>query len=152
MAALVLEDGGSETAAAAALLHDAAEDQGGEETLALIERHCGRAVADVVRECSDAIVEVQTNKAPWRERKQAFLAQLGSKSNDALLVIAADKLHNLQATLTDLATDGPVVWHRFKTGEEGFMWYHREMLTELDRLLPGSRSVAVLHITMERLG
>lgn len=150
VAALVLEDGGSEAAAAGALLHDAAEDQGGEATLSLIEQRCGRAVAQIVRECSDAIVAERSTKAPWKERKQEFIDQLKKKSDDSLLVIAADKLHNLQATLIDLQVTGPGVWSRFKTGEEGFHWYHREMLAELDRLIPTSRSVAALHLIMDQ--
>jgi (p)ppGpp synthase/HD superfamily hydrolase len=45
VAGLVIEAGGSETQAVAALLHDAAEDQGGEKTLAEIRSRFGSEVA-----------------------------------------------------------------------------------------------------------
>ena len=61
VAALVLEDGGSEEEAIAALLHDAAEDQGGEEILAEIQGKFGEKVSQIVRECSDTLISVITS-------------------------------------------------------------------------------------------
>jgi (p)ppGpp synthase/HD superfamily hydrolase len=49
----VLEAGGDEDLAIAALLHDAVEDQGGQRTLQTIRRMFGDRVATVVMECSD---------------------------------------------------------------------------------------------------
>jgi (p)ppGpp synthase/HD superfamily hydrolase len=46
---LVIEDGGSEDEAIAALLHDAVEDQGGEPMLAQIRERFGEEVAAIVR-------------------------------------------------------------------------------------------------------
>ena len=131
VAALVAEDLGGEDAVLAGLLHDAAEDQGGERTLRLIEERLGSEVASIVEECSDSVLERGQQKAPWRERKLAAVQGVAEKSPDALLVIAADKLHNTRATLTDVLLFGDVVWGRFKTGKEGFLWYHREMLAAL---------------------
>src|SRR6516225_3649084 len=48
VAATVLEYGGSEEMAIAGLLHDAAEDQGGEPRLADIRNRFGDRVADIV--------------------------------------------------------------------------------------------------------
>jgi (p)ppGpp synthase/HD superfamily hydrolase len=67
VAGYVIEAGGTETEAIAALLHDTAEDQGGEETLAEIRQKFGADVASVVAECSDTF---ETPKPPWRERKE----------------------------------------------------------------------------------
>ena len=53
VAGLVIEADGTETQAIAALLHDAAEDQGGKETLAEIREKFGADVATIVDECSD---------------------------------------------------------------------------------------------------
>ena len=66
VAGFVIEADGTETQAIAALLHDAAEDQGGEETLAEIREQFGDEVASIVAECSDTF---ETPKPPWRERK-----------------------------------------------------------------------------------
>lgn len=150
VAGLVLEDGGSPGVAAAALLHDAGEDQGGRPTLAMIERLLGADVAAIVEECSDSLTDAEDEKPPWLERKQAAIAALAHKSPEALLVTAADKLHNARATLADL-TAGEDVWTRFKTGRPGFMWYHREMLAGLRRRLPDSRSVAGLAAVLDEI-
>ena len=48
VSALVLDHGGDETQAVAGLLHDAAEDHGGRERLADIDRRFGSPVADIV--------------------------------------------------------------------------------------------------------
>lgn len=151
VAALVAEDGGSEDEVLAGLLHDAAEDQGGEATLHRIGRELGLEVADIVRECSDSLVTDNRAKAPWRERKDEALRLLETRSEGALRVIAADKLHNTRATAADLAIAGPSTWERFKTGREGFVWYHEQMATRLGQLLPGSRSVALLEVEIAAL-
>jgi (p)ppGpp synthase/HD superfamily hydrolase len=57
VSALVLEHGGDEGQAIAGLLHDAAEDQGGEATLREIERRYGNDVARIVADCTDAWTE-----------------------------------------------------------------------------------------------
>ena len=69
--AIVLESGGDEETAIAALLHDAVEDQGGQPTLDRIRREFGERVARIVHECSDADGEP---KPPWRFRKEQYLA------------------------------------------------------------------------------
>ena len=71
VSALVLEAGGDEDLAIAALLHDVVEDQGGPPTLQTIRRMFGDRVANVVMECSDTDREP---KPPWRERKERYLA------------------------------------------------------------------------------
>ena len=152
VSALVLEDGGGEDQAIAALLHDAAEDQGGEETLELIAELFGSRVASIVRDCSDSLTADPEEKAPWVDRKQASLDKLGSVNQDALLVIAADKLHNLRSTVADLRTVGDEVWSRFKTGRDGFLWYHQEMLDRLGTLMADSRSVTEMRSLMMELG
>src|SRR3954447_17973789 len=63
---LVLEQGGTEDEAIAALLHDAVEDQGGKPVLMEIRRAFGETVVDIVEGCSDTDVLPQP---PWRERK-----------------------------------------------------------------------------------
>lgn len=89
----------------AGLLHDAVEDCGGVPVLADIRRRFGDRVADIVEHCTDAMPAPGEAKAPWAERKQAYLALLEHKDDyRALLVTAADKLHNTRAILTDLRT------------------------------------------------
>jgi (p)ppGpp synthase/HD superfamily hydrolase len=82
---LVIEHGGTEDQAIAALLHDAAEDQGGEPRLNEIRALYGAPVADI----TDAWTEP---KPPWRPRKEAYLAALASKPSASLLVSLAEQL------------------------------------------------------------
>lgn len=151
VAALVAEDRGGTDAVCAALLHDSAEDQGGEAALAEIDRRVGPRVAGLVRQCSDAVPEPGSEKQPWRVRKEAMLGRLPDLDRDALLVIAADKLHNLRAALTDEQLTGPEVWSRFKTGRDGFRWYHHEMARVLTQLVSDSRSVQLLAREVQQL-
>ena len=60
-----------EDLAIAALLHDVAEDAGGEQALNEISALFGERVAEIVDHCSDAKPEPGQSKAPWRERKEA---------------------------------------------------------------------------------
>ncbi len=91
--ALVLENGGDEDQAIAALLHDAVEDQGGLPTLVMIERLFRPRVAAIVRECSDSESPSSDHKLPWHRRKHAYLDHVQQASPDALLIAAAE-LHN----------------------------------------------------------
>lgn len=126
VAGLVIEADGTETEAIAALLHDAAEDQGGEATLADIEQRFGNAVAAIVQECSDTVV---TPKPPWRQRKEQYIAHLGQASDSAILVSIADKLDNARAILRDLRRHGPTLWQRFNTDDpHEHLWYYRSLL------------------------
>lgn len=122
VSALVLQDGGSEDEAIAALLHDAAEDQGGEETLDLIRVLFGENVAEIVAACSDTF---EFPKPPWQERKEVHIARLQQSSPSIQRVILADKLHNARSILRDLRKMGSKLWKNFKGGKRGTIWYYR---------------------------
>jgi (p)ppGpp synthase/HD superfamily hydrolase len=124
VAALVLEHGGTEDEAIGALLHDAAEDGGGEAMLAEIRAQFGDAVGDIVLGCSDSLVENPAEKRPWLERKQAYIAHLAEASPSVCLVSAADKLHNVRALTRAVRAGGDEVWGRFNGGKEGSLWYY----------------------------
>lgn len=151
VASLVAEDGGDEDQVIAALLHDSAEDQGGQEVLDRIARDFGPRVTGIVRDCSDSLQPLGSEKAPWQERKEAAVRKLHELPSKSLLVVAADKLHNLRSTAADLGLEGPDVWNRFKTGREGFIWYHTEVLQVLQQLVPRSRSVRLMEPVLREL-
>jgi (p)ppGpp synthase/HD superfamily hydrolase len=126
VAGLVIEADGTETQAIAALLHDAAEDQGGEETLAEIREKFGADVATIVDECSDTF---DTPKPPWRERKESYIRHLPDASDDAILVSLADKLDNARAMLRDFRAHGDELWQRFNEQDpQQHLWYYRSLL------------------------
>lgn len=133
VSALVLEHGGDEEQAVAALLHDTIEDCGAEHE-ATIAVQFGPRVAAIVRACTDAEV---FPKPPWRARKEAYLAHLDHAGPDALLVSACDKLHNARAIVEDLREHGPAMMSRFNAGLDGTLWYYRSLADAFARLLPG---------------
>src|SRR5438067_11232330 len=98
VAALVLEAGGNEDLAIAALLHDVVEDCGGAPMLKEVRRRFGARVANVVDGCTDAYTDP---KPPWRERKEKYIARLRKEDKDARLVSAADKLNNVRSIISD---------------------------------------------------
>lgn len=123
--ALVLEDGGDEDQAIAALLHDAVEDQGGLKILEEIRQKYGHHVAEIVDGCSDACT---LPKPPWKQRKQDYLIHLHQAVPDILRVSLADKLHNARSIHADLQRNGASTWKRFNGGREGTLWYYRSLL------------------------
>lgn len=124
---LVLEDGGEEDEAIAALLHDAVEDQGGVETLMDIRLKFGSEVADIVDALTDSYIYP---KPPWRERKEAFIASIRTASPAVIRVSLADKVYNARATLWDIRREGESGWDRFNGGKEGTLWYYRQLVRE----------------------
>lgn len=126
VAGLVIEADGTETQAIAALLHDAAEDQGGATTLAEIREQFGPEVARIVDECSDTL---EDPKPPWQQRKQAYLAHLDEVSDATLLVSLADKVDNVRALLRDFRVHGAELWQRFSVEDpQAHLWYYRSLL------------------------
>ncbi|GAB1541985.1 HD domain-containing protein [Scytonema sp. NUACC21] len=126
VAALVLEDGGDEDEAIAALLHDAIEDQGGAKTREEIRQLFGEKVVTIVDGCTDSEV---IPKPPWKQRKQEHIEKMRSASPEVRRVSQADKLHNIRSTLADWYREGEAVWHKFKGGKEGTLWYYRSLLS-----------------------
>ena len=123
---LVIEAGGDEDMAIAALLHDAVEDQGGRPTLERIRSEYGERVAHIVEGCTDSEIEP---KPPWLERKKAYVGHVRERADsEVTLVSAADKLHNVRAILADFRELGDPVFDRFKGRKDGTLWYYRVMV------------------------
>jgi GTP pyrophosphokinase len=122
---IVIEYGGDEEMAIAALLHDAVEDQGGLPRLREIQKKFGKRVAHIVDGCTDSYTEP---KPPWRERKLAYIARVASESADVRLVSAADKLSNARETLHELRGHGDSVFEKFEGKKEGTLWYYRALI------------------------
>lgn len=127
VASLVLEAGGNEDEAIAGLLHDVPEDCGGEPRLFEIEQQFGSRVAEIVRACSDTLVEDREDKAPYEQRKQTHFDHLQLADDGILLVTAADKLHNARAIASDLQNHGEDLWSRFTGTKAQVIWYYEMM-------------------------
>jgi GTP pyrophosphokinase len=125
VASIVIEQGGSEDQAIAALLHDAVEDHADEVTFDEIHRRFGPGVAGIVAACSDSDV---LPKPPFMERKKAYVARLAAAGSAEALVMLADKIHNARCILRDLRQHGEAVWERFNGGKTGTLWYYRALV------------------------
>jgi len=132
---IVWEAGGTETEAIAALLHDVVEDC--DVSLTTLEKKFGADVARIVEACSDYVPAVDGPVKPaWGIRKQVYIDRLASEPKDALLVTAADKIHNGESILHDIDTFGAGVWTRFNASPAEIAWYyesvHRQVAAHLD--------------------
>jgi (p)ppGpp synthase/HD superfamily hydrolase len=148
VSSIVMDDGGSEDEAIAALLHDAAEDHGGRERLEDIRTRFGDQVARIVEDCTDSW---STPKEPWIERKQAYVQHARTLPAASLRVSVADKVHNTYAILRDLRNSGEAVWSRFSATPDDVMAYYEglvrayrqagggRLVDELDRIVRGIR-------------
>jgi (p)ppGpp synthase/HD superfamily hydrolase len=138
---LVLEHGGDIEQAIAALLHDSLEDA---ETPADararardIAEHFGEGALAIVRDCSDTQAdEAGAAKRPWPERKERYIAHLRVAPERSLLVVACDKLHNLNALVWDVEEQGAEYLHRFNAGPEQQVWYYESVLAVADGRVP----------------
>jgi (p)ppGpp synthase/HD superfamily hydrolase len=125
--AIVLEYGGTEDQAIAALLHDALEDADPEPwpTSALekqIETRFGPDVLAIVRDCTDTTERPKPN---WLSRKLQYVQHVAKAPEASLLVSAADKLYNVRAIARDYDLVGDEVWSRFKATKPQILGYYR---------------------------
>jgi len=152
VAATVLEYGGSEDMAIAGLLHDAVEDQGGEPRLADIRNRFGDRVADIVRSCSDSVVNTAAGqkKEAWRVRKLDYIEHLKTVDRETLLIALSDKVHNARSILRDLRKPevGTAVFSRFNRPREDTLWYYRELANAFQKLLPGQLAEELMEIVI----
>jgi len=140
VSALVWDHEGDEDQAIGALLHDTAEDQGGQARLDDIAVRFGPVVAGIVFDCSDSLADTSAgeDKAPWQERKDAHLAHAREMSEHSLLVMLCDKVDNAESVLADLRAGDPVeVFGRFTGGVAGTAWYYEQMAAVAADRLPG---------------
>jgi (p)ppGpp synthase/HD superfamily hydrolase len=147
VASLVLEFGGDEDLAIAALLHDVVEDCGGAPMLTEVRRRFGSRVAKIVEGCTDSDTDP---KPPWRERKETYIRHLKHADAETRLVSAADKLNNVRSILSDYREVGESIWDRFNGGREGTLWYYRALLEEFVRRKP-SRLIRELELAIREL-
>lgn len=125
VSALVLEAGGTEEEAIAALLHDAVEDQGGEPIRKDIRQLFGETVLAIIDGCTEWDTPP---KPPWQERKLQYLEKLRYALPSVRLVSLADKLHNSRSLLADCQQYGDVIWTNFSAGKEKTLWFYQSLV------------------------
>jgi (p)ppGpp synthase/HD superfamily hydrolase len=127
--ALVLEYGGDEDEAIVALLHDTLEDCPNEVTASDLARRFGAPVAALVVACTDTPPDYKGGpKAPWLERKTAYVERIRAEGHPLCRVALADKLHNTRAMVLDHRRFGDVIWERFNATKEEELSYHHDLV------------------------
>lgn len=123
VSSFVMEYGGNEEQAIAALLHDTIEDC--EVTAEELRNEFGPKVAQLVEECTEPLSEKSTHT--WEERKDAYLEQVRKASDEAILIILCDKYHNLHSLWRDLEYRGEAAWRIFRESPDKLAWYYAEL-------------------------
>jgi GTP pyrophosphokinase len=160
VASIVMENGGSEDVAIAALLHDTLEDHHDVVTGDSLEERFGGDVHRIVRACSDGLTHDGTKRddVPWKKRKKAYIAHLEHAQPDELLVALADKVHNARAILRDLreTSDERAFWRRFNADKAKQLWYYGTLAELFEQRFPGplatelTELVAAIRVEDER--
>jgi (p)ppGpp synthase/HD superfamily hydrolase len=137
VSALVLEDGGREPEAIAALLHDVVEDT--DVSRRDVRKRFGRKVARIVVACTDVGGEGKHTAKNWMRRRRRMLARLRDTgtSTSVVRVKAADSLANVRSLTADLRREGPEIWARFHAGAVDQLWYYRSVAVIVSMRLPG---------------
>ncbi len=128
VAILVAEDGAEDDVVTAALLHDVIEDTGTtrEEIVEAFNEHVA-ALVQAVTEPKDL---------EWRERKEAYFKNLQTAPVEALLVMAADKIDNIESKIEAYEKEGEGLFARWQRPKSDYLWYHGEALRLAEERIP----------------
>ena len=87
----------------AALLHDTIEDT--DYTAEELQEDFGGPVRDIVEALSEQQTEDDGGKTIWKKKKNIYVEQLKTAPLEALIVCAADKIHNMRTMVEDYYDD-----------------------------------------------
>lgn len=108
---------------AAAFLHDVLEDCSGVSVFVL-QKEFGKRVARLVQELS--FLEKKKYKI-WKEKKLTYLNKIKKASKDALMIVAVDKMSNLEAYFNALKKKGAKKLSNFGGTPDEYRWYYEEI-------------------------
>jgi (p)ppGpp synthase/HD superfamily hydrolase len=83
----------------AALLHDTLEDT--DYTPEEMQADFGGPVTELVLTVTEPKTDTKDRKLSWKERKQAYIKQIKKGAESALLICAADKIHNFRCIVEE---------------------------------------------------
>ena len=121
VALIMMEHTDNEDVLIAGILHDTIEDTG--YTKEQMEQAFGSRVTQLVLDVTEP-----PKPLPWQERKDAYLKHLMSASHEALLICAADKLHNLQSMIESLNKFGNDAHKFFNAPVDKKLWFYEACL------------------------
>lgn len=109
----------------AGLLHDTIEDT--KYTPDELENDFGQKVKEIVLGVTEDYSN-ENKKNSWKERKEKYVENINSSSDESVLVSVADKTHNLKTVIADYKKHGPIIWKNFNSTIEERMWFHGSVL------------------------
>lgn len=133
VALLVAEDGAHDDVVTAALLHDTIEDTG--TTREEIATAFNERVAELVEAVSE-MKKAGEGEDNWRERKLAYIKNLETAPEEAVLIAVADKVDNIESKLGAFLKDGSAFLAHWKRPAEDYLWFHGEALRIAKLRLP----------------
>lgn len=124
----------------AGLLHDVLEDVPS-YTYGMLLEEFGERVASIVQEVTEDLTDEEQEdftlrKENWKERKDKYLANLQDDSQEALLIAAADKIHNMRSLISGYQSGGPAVMDSFNANKENLLWFYGAVTEILEQKLP----------------
>lgn len=143
VAALVSNYTDDEDIVIAALLHDTVEDTHMEQED--LVRLFGERVSKLVLGVSEPKGDIS-----WKERKDIYIGKLQEGSLDALLIAAADKVHNMQSKYRIFKDRGKEFVKGLGLLDEKYLWYHGSVCDIVEERLEGNAIVPVYKETFEQ--
>jgi (p)ppGpp synthase/HD superfamily hydrolase len=143
IASLLLEDGGAEREAIAAMLLDAVGDD--DVPFDEIRDRFGKKVTRLVTAASDARTDAgrgsrRLDAETWRERRTHALRLIEREDDTGLLrVRAADALRDLRSFVTELRRHGSIAFARFPAPPAEHLDHYRTLVDAFSRQMPRTR-------------
>jgi (p)ppGpp synthase/HD superfamily hydrolase len=159
--ALVLEDGGTEDEAIAALLHDSVEDQsacypGGSEALAAYVAgafglEVARLVEALTERATNEVRNIRDKRERWRAHKSGYIEQIPSYDPSVRRISCADTLYNVRSLISGYRSLGADLWKRFTTREASDQLWAYSGIARAFLKAGGTRLAYDLHDAVEQL-
>jgi (p)ppGpp synthase/HD superfamily hydrolase len=141
VAIILTRYGCDEVTVVSGILHDVIEDCVTKDyTREMLEQRIaskfGADVLDTVLAVTHRTHDEDGEQFTSDEVRLDYLARLKDADERARWVCAADKLHNANSLLADLARtiEPDRIWGRFKAGKEGTVWWYRAVYDRLEEL------------------
>lgn len=133
----------------ACLMHDVLEDVDSSiYSEADMRKDFGDRVVAIVKD-----VTKDESEKDWHKRSKAYLNHLEHEaSNEAIIVSASDKIHNLLSIITDHTTHGDDLWQRFTTKSSADqLWWYESILEVITKRNAPASLIAELSNKVESL-
>lgn len=114
----------------AALLHDTLEDT--DYTAEELQDDFGGEVRKYVEALTEPS-DTQDRNYTWKERKQAYAKHLRKAPKEALLIAAADKIHNMRSMVEEYYDDHPRFMSEFEGKLEDRVMMYQDISNAINR-------------------